>query len=190
MQISTKRDSIIFASETLNSGRILYEKFWFQSLADWVAMKVHGVYWWSELWTCKFDRAIVRIAIVSPESWFTRRRSPGLRFARWHTTLYNMVNLLLRDVILVNLGFNMYSHCLSMLNPFFSSLENDKYSSGESTYSGPTPIGRNDPIPKNRTSGRLFLQEVRTHVHFRGKFMACNFDVCSFSLFLKVHRTS
>ena len=59
-----------------------------------------------------------RIAIVSPESWFARRRSPGLRFARWHSTLYNMVNLLLRDVILVNLGFNMYSHCLSMLNPF------------------------------------------------------------------------
>ena len=28
-----------------------------------------------------------------------------------------MVNLLLRDVILVNLGFHMCSHCLSMLIP-------------------------------------------------------------------------
>jgi len=33
-------------------------------------------------------------------------------------TLYNMVNLLLRDVILVNLRFHMCSHCLSMLIPF------------------------------------------------------------------------
>jgi len=40
------------------------------------------------------------------------------RFAQSHTTLYNMVNLLLRDVILVNLGFHMCSHCLSMLIPF------------------------------------------------------------------------
>ena len=42
------------------------------------------------------------------------------RFARSHTTLYNMVNLLLRDVILVNLGFHMCIHCLSMLNYSFS----------------------------------------------------------------------
>ena len=33
-------------------------------------------------------------------------------------TLCNMVNLLLRDVILVNLSFHMCSHCLSMLIPF------------------------------------------------------------------------
>ena len=39
-------------------------------------------------------------------------------FARSHTTLYNMVKPLLRDVILVNLGFHMCSHCLSMLIPF------------------------------------------------------------------------
>ena len=47
---------------------------------------------------------------------FTRRSS--LRFAWCHTTLYNMVNLHLRDVILVNLGFHMCSQCLSMLIPF------------------------------------------------------------------------
>lgn len=41
------------------------------------------------------------------------------RFARWLTTLYSMVNILLRDVILVNLGFDMCSHCLSILIPFF-----------------------------------------------------------------------
>ena len=39
---------------------------------------------------------------------FARRRSLGLKSNRsWQTTLYNMVNLLLRDVILVNLGFHM-----------------------------------------------------------------------------------
>ena len=39
---------------------------------------------------------------------FARRRSLGLTSNRsWQTTLYNMVNLLLRDVILVNLGFHM-----------------------------------------------------------------------------------
>ena len=39
---------------------------------------------------------------------FARRRSLGLKSNRsWQTTLYKMVNLLLRDVILVNLGFHM-----------------------------------------------------------------------------------
>ena len=46
------------------------------------------------------------------------------RFARSHTTLYNMVNLLLRDVMLVNLRFHMCSHCLSMLIPFLRLKEN------------------------------------------------------------------
>ena len=40
------------------------------------------------------------------------------RFAQWHTTLYNMVNILLWDVVLVILGFNMCSHCLSILIHF------------------------------------------------------------------------
>ena len=34
------------------------------------------------------------------------------------TPFYNVVNLLLRDVILVNLGFRMRSHCLSKLIPY------------------------------------------------------------------------
>ena len=55
------------------------------------------------------------------------------RFAQRHTTLYNMLNLPLGDVILVNLGFHMCSHCLSMLTTFFSGLKNDKCSLGEST---------------------------------------------------------
>ena len=63
-----------------------------------------------------------RIEVVSHESGFARRRSPGLsRFARSHTTYYNRlcnkVNLLLRDVILVNLGVHMCAHYLSMLIP-------------------------------------------------------------------------
>ena len=41
------------------------------------------------------------------------------QFARWRTTLYSMVNIFLQDVILVNLGFDMCRHCLSMLIPFF-----------------------------------------------------------------------
>ena len=34
------------------------------------------------------------------------------------STLHNMVNLLLRDLLLVNLRFHMCSDCLSMLIPF------------------------------------------------------------------------
>ena len=63
-----------------------------------------------------------RIAVISPESWFAW--SDGFRqglslFARRHTTLYNMVNILLRGVVLVNLGFHMCNHFLSMHIPCF-----------------------------------------------------------------------
>ena len=55
----------------------------------------------------------------SHESGFARRRSSGLKSTRPIT--YNTVQqtlLLLRDVILVDLGFHMCAHCLSMLAPF------------------------------------------------------------------------
>ena len=51
------------------------------------------------------------------------RQAPDSPDDTWHTTLYKMVNLLLRDVVLVNLGFHMCSHCLSMLVPFFQANE-------------------------------------------------------------------
>ena len=57
---------------------------------------------------------LTRSAVVSPEG----VRQDLSRFARCHATLYNMANLLLLDVILVNLGFHMCSDCLSMLIPF------------------------------------------------------------------------
>ena len=77
------------------------------------------------------------------------------RFARWHTPLYKMVNRLLWDV---NLGFHMCSHCLSMLIPFSQAWQkNDKYRSGESTWSGRTANGRIDlranPPDTKATSG-------------------------------------
>ena len=47
-------------------------------------------------------------------------RQDSSRFARCHKTLYNMHGEhTFRDVILVTLGLHMYSHCLSMLSPFF-----------------------------------------------------------------------
>ena len=67
--------------------------------------------------------------------WWIAVVLPVSRFARWHTTLYNMVNLLLRDVILVILRFHMCSYCLSMLIPI-SRLKNDKYTSGETNRYG------------------------------------------------------
>ena len=90
------------------------------------------------------------------------------RFARWHTPLYKMVNRLLWDVISVNLGFHMCSHCLSMLIPFSQAWQkNDKYRSGESTWSGLTgesTFGRTRPIPKPRAAKRAKLQHL-THWH-------------------------
>ena len=51
-----------------------------------------------------------RFVVVSPES----------RFARWHTTLYNMVNIpYFEMLILVTFGFHMCSHCLFMHIRFF-----------------------------------------------------------------------
>ena len=93
---------------------------------------------------------------------FARRRSLGLKSNRsWQTTPYNMVNLLLRDVILVNLGFHMCRTRAVTVFPclflFFSLKERQipigwidlawancyraNRPSGESTF------GRNDLIP-------------------------------------------
>ena len=69
---------------------------------------------------------------------FARRRSLGLKSNRsWQTTLYNMVNLLLRDVILNNLGFHMCRTRAAWANR----LSLGELLLGESTF------GRNDLIP-------------------------------------------
>ena len=66
-----------------------------------------------------------------------------------------MVNLLLRDVILVNLGFHMCSHCLPMLVPFSQALRTinthrvNRLSLDEPPF-GDSTLGWNDPIPNSR----------------------------------------
>ena len=53
-----------------------------------------------------------------------------------------------RDVILVNLGFHMCRHCVSIhAYSLFLGLKNDKYASGKSKKSERRAIGRNDLIP-------------------------------------------
>ena len=64
--------------------------------------------------SCMSSTLLIELRLFRPKA-FAQDLSP---FARSHTTLYNMVKLLLRDIILVNLGFHMCSHCLSMLIPF------------------------------------------------------------------------
>ena len=60
------------------------------------------------------------IAVVSPESWFAWPRSPGNESIRpmTYNTLQHCEHTS-RGVTLVTLGFRMWSHCLSMLIPFF-----------------------------------------------------------------------
>ena len=89
-----------------------------------------------------------RIAIVSPEG----VRQDISRFAWCHTTLYNMVNLLLRGVVLVNLGFHMCSQCLSMLIPFTNTHRANQLRLGELP-SGESTLGQNDPIPRRHHLG-------------------------------------
>ena len=60
-----------------------------------------------------------------------------------HTTLYNKVNLLLRDVISVNLGFHMCSHCLSMLIPFSQAKKRQRHIGRIDL------VRRTDPLPFN-----------------------------------------
>ena len=50
---------------------------------------------------------------------FARKRLLGFESISPMTYVSNMVNLLLRDVVLVNLGFHMCSHCLPTLVPLF-----------------------------------------------------------------------
>ena len=108
-----------------------------------------------------------RTEAVSHESGFARRRSLGLsRFARSHTThnrRCNKVNLLLRDVILVNFGVHMCAHYLSVLFLFLRLKERQihieritrpslcELPSGEATF------GRNDPIPCKRGSEGMLI---------------------------------
>ena len=59
--------------------------------------------------------SLSEIAVVSPESQFARRRSPGCKSIRLliYITLQFDGNTF-RDVMLVKLGFHMYSHCVSI----------------------------------------------------------------------------
>lgn len=63
----------------------------------------------------------------------TMFRSGLSRFARWRATLYNTVNIPIREVILFQLGFLMCSHCFLRLFKF----KEDEFTSGESTLVGP-----------------------------------------------------
>ena len=113
-----------------------------------------------------------RIEVVSHESGFARRRSPGLsRFARSHTThcnrLCNKVNLLLRDVILVNFGVHMCAHYLSVIIPVSQTIHIERITrlslcelpSGEAT------CEQNDPIPCKRGSEGILIVSLNFLVH-------------------------
>ena len=78
-------------------------------------------------------RHTYRNAVVSPESRFAQPRSPG------HWSIRPMTYNTLQH------GENAFSlNVFPCIFPFFSGLKNDKYASGESTWSGRTAIGRTD----------------------------------------------
>ena len=72
--------------------------------------------------------------------------------ARTSVTICNAVNILMRDGILVNLGFHMCGHCLSTLISFFEVKERQirigrmDLSAGD-LRSGESTFGRNDLVP-------------------------------------------
>ena len=70
--------------------------------------------------TCVNFVSLKRNAVVSPESRFARRRSPGYWSIRpmTYNTLQQGENTF-RGVISVTLGFHKCSHCFSMHIPFF-----------------------------------------------------------------------
>ena len=83
-------------------------------------------------------------------------RSDLSRFGRWHTTLYNMVSILIRDAVFnlkVKLGFHKRSHDLFTFILFLDLKERLRHigridlSPGELT-SRESIFGRNDLIPK------------------------------------------
>ena len=71
-------------------------------------------------------------------------------FARWNTTLYNTVKILIRDVILVKLGFHMCIPCLYACF-FFSGLKNGKYTSSKRTVLGRNELRAKWPNPDIQT---------------------------------------
>ena len=72
-----------------------------------------------------------------------RVRQEMSRFARWPTTLYNIVNIPVEVLLKLPLDSACEVTVFLCLFPF-SGLKNDKYASGESTQSGRTAIARTD----------------------------------------------
>ena len=110
---------------------------------------------------------VVRTKVDSPEG----VRLDLSRFARSHTTHYNRlcnkVNLLLRDVILVNFGVHMCAHYLSVIIPISQTIHIERITrlSLCELPSGEVTCEQNDPIPCKRGSEGMLIVSLNFLVH-------------------------